>query len=105
MVIDPNNRLPSAGSTTARNRSTSGVDHGALEKKSNTEEKPSAPAGDSVMLSPEAQALKRLEAHIAASPEIDSNRVATIKRAIAEGNFEINVEHIAEKMLQQDSFL
>ena len=105
MVIDPNNRLTGASSNAARNRSTSGVDQGALEKKANTEDKSSMPASDSVMLSPEAQALKRLEAQINASPDIDNTRVAAIKRAIAEGNFKINVERIAEKMLQQDNFL
>jgi len=104
MVIDPNNRLPSAGSNPTRNRSASGVGQNNSGKVDQSAEKTSSPDGDSVMLSPEAQALKRLEAQINASPDIDSTRVAAIKRAIAEGNFEINVERIAEKMLQQDSF-
>lgn len=103
MVIDPNNRLPSAGSNTMRNRSASGVNQSNTGKSNNTVDKSATSEGDNVLLSQEAKALKRLEAQINASPDIDTGRVAAIKRAIAEGNFEINVERIAEKMLQQDS--
>jgi negative regulator of flagellin synthesis FlgM len=102
MVIDPNNRLPGAGSNPARSRSASGVNPQDVKRADSTEKKPAAES-DNVLLSAEAQALKRLEAHINASPDIDIGRVAAIKRAIAEGNFEINVQRIAEKMLQQDS--
>jgi negative regulator of flagellin synthesis FlgM len=103
MVIDPNNRLTNVSSNTARSRSASGLNQDSAGKADNAKEKPTASDGDSVLLSQEAQALKRLEAHINSSPDIDGARVAAIKRAIAEGKFEINVERIAEKMLQQDS--
>ncbi len=103
MVIDPNNRLPATSTNNARNKpagvvTTQGqTQSDSLEKNEN--------GTDNVQLSPEAQALKRLEAQINASPDIDIGRVAAIKRAIADGNFEINVERIAERMLQQDNLL
>ncbi|GAB1258138.1 flagellar biosynthesis anti-sigma factor FlgM [Aurantivibrio plasticivorans] len=103
MVIDPNNRLNAGGSQSARNKAATGVNPSANSKASS--EKSVSPETDSVQLSPEAMALKRLEAQINASPDIDTARVAAIKRAIAEGSFEINVERIAEKMLQNDNFL
>lgn len=100
MIIDPNNRLPTSSSNDARNKAA-GVDGSGSQAKSSTHGS-SGVEKDSVQLSPEAMALKRLEAQINASPDIDIGRVAAIKRAIAEGNFEINVERIAERMLQQD---
>ena len=103
MVIDPNNRLPATSSNSARNK-PAGIGTAQGQKQSDSLEKNEA-STDSVQLSPEAQALKRLEAQINASPDIDIGRVAAIKRAIAEGNFEINVERIAERMLQQDNLL
>jgi len=103
MIIDPNNRLPAAGSNSARSKTT-GVGSQSEQKHQAVAEKVDS-GSDSVHISPEAMALKRLAAHISASPDIDISRVAAIKRAIAEGNFEINVERIAERMLQQDNLL
>lgn len=103
MVIDPNNRLPAASSNSTRNKAAT-VPENDARPASAPADKVSAPEHDSVLLSPEAQALKRLEAQINASPDIDLGRVAAIKRAIAEGSFEINVERIAERMLAQDDF-
>ena len=103
MIIDPNNRLPAAGSNSARAKAT-GIGAQAEHKHSDSVEKGDS-SQDSVQLSPEALALKRLEAQINASPDIDTGRVTAIKRAIAQGNFEINVERIAERMLQQDNLL
>jgi len=103
MIIDPNNRLPAAGSNSARSKAA-GIGSQSEHKQAATVEKGES-SHDSVQLSPEAQALKRLEAQISASPDIDSGRVAAIKRAIAQGNFEVNVERIAERMLQHDNLL
>lgn len=103
MIIDPNNRLATGNSQSSRSKPSAGV-NGAGDNQRKASAESATSTQDSVKLSPEAQALKRLEAQISASPDIDSTRVAAIKRAIAEGNFEINVERIAERMLQQDSF-
>lgn len=103
MIIDPNNKLPTSGSNSTRSKAA-GIGSQTEQKQSSSLEKVDS-NHDRVQLSPEALALKRLEAQINASPDIDVGRVAAIKRAIAEGNFEINVERIAERMLQQDNLL
>lgn len=61
--------------------------------------------GDKVVLSQEAQTLGRLQAKINSSPDVDLEKVAEIRRAIAEGRFEINPERIAENMLNQEELL
>ena len=62
-------------------------------------------ASDHVVLSQEAQTLGRLKAKINSSPDVDLEKVAEIRRAIAEGRFEINPERIAENMLNQNELL
>ena len=62
-------------------------------------------ASDQVVLSQEAQTLGRLQAKINNSPDVDLEKVAEIRRAIAEGRFEINPERIAENMLNQNDLL
>ncbi|GAB1266401.1 flagellar biosynthesis anti-sigma factor FlgM [Aurantivibrio infirmus] len=104
MNIDPNNRVPAAGSDNPRNKAASQIDaRSSQQSKVKTES--NAAEQDKVDLSPEAQTLKSLEARIRASADIDGSRVAEIKRAIANGSFEINVERIAERLLQQEELL
>lgn len=102
MVIDPNNGL-NGTSSSVRNRNSSAIstDTGAAPAR-----KQSAPAtGDLVSLSGEAHTMNRLEAQIKASPDVNAERVAKIKEAIANGSFEINAERIAERMLSSDDLL
>ena len=106
MVIDSGNlnnlntRAKPSGST---------VDKGGTstdEGKSTTANPTSASASaDRVQLSREAQSLNRLEAQMAASPDVDMDKVAAIKAAITEGRFSINAERIAENLLRQDELL
>ncbi len=104
MIIEPNNRLPTGGPLNSGSKPTVDVESVNSRQKqgSQTVEKPSVDL-DSVNLSPEAKALKRLEAQMQNSPDIDNEKVAAIKKAIADGNFQINVERIVERMLVQDN--
>lgn len=104
MVIDTNNINSSGGAN--RSRSSAPV----VATPSN--KTPSAPAAkaepsskDNVVLSSEAQNLVRLQTKISNLPDVNMDRVAAIKQAIAEGRFEINPERIAENMLNQDELL
>lgn len=101
MVIDINNSINTNG---PRGRNT-GV--AASGDKTPVTEHPGKPANgkENVVLSQEAQNLNRLQAKISNMPDVDMNRVAAIKQAIAEGKFEINAERIAENMLNQDELL
>lgn len=61
--------------------------------------------GDQVVLSEQAQTLGRLQSKIDSAPDVNLDKVAEIRRAIAEGRFEINPERIAENMLNQNDLL
>ena len=105
MVIDTNNNINTSGPGNARGR-TSGVNP-TPDTPASAAAADKAPAGakDNVVLSPEAQNLHRLQAKISDMPDVDMERVAAIKKAIAEGKFEINAERIAENMLNQEELL
>lgn len=56
-------------------------------------------AADSVSLTDTAARLRRLESSLADLPEVDNERVATIKQAIADGSYQIDAGRIADKLL------
>ncbi len=104
MVIDTNNTLSTGGTGNGRNR-PGGISGQSEQTPSTTSSKAPATGKDNVVLSAEAQNLNRLQAKINDMPDVDLSRVAAIKKAIAEGKFEINAERIAENMLKQDELL
>lgn len=57
-----------------------------------------APAGEEVSLSPLSSKLQEIQANVSADV-VDTQRVAEIKQAIAEGRFKINPERIADGLL------
>lgn len=103
MVIDTNNINSSGGAN--RSRSSTPVAPNSPKTASTPAAKPEASPKDNVVLSSEAQNLVRLQTKINNLPDVDLDRVAAIKQAIAEGRFEINPERIAENMLNQDELL
>lgn len=62
-----------------------------------------ASAGDQVELSTQVQTLKKLEAQLTDLPDVDEERVAAIKSAIENGEYQINDQKIAEKLLSSDA--
>lgn len=52
-----------------------------------------------VQLSPLAAQLKDIEASLEATETVDSARVAEVKRAIADGRFEVNAEKVADRLI------
>ncbi|MBU3071144.1 flagellar biosynthesis anti-sigma factor FlgM [Aestuariicella sp. G3-2] len=98
MVIDSNNTNILSSGNSAKGRIDAGTGN-----KSNTAETPSQSVQKpEVSLSSQAQSLNQLESKIHATPDVDTQRVAEIKQALAEGTYEINPERIAERMLAQD---
>ena len=96
MVIDSNNNIPpSAGNT--RNR----VDTRPVESGPQAAGK-EAQATDDVSLSNQAKLLSKLESQMDTSPDVDTERVARIRQALAAGTYEIDAERVAERMLDQD---
>lgn len=102
MVINTNNGFNNAnqaGGTRERNN----IEGSGKQAPSNAPApEKGANGADKVVLSPEAKAFGKLSSAVASAPEVDSEKVANIKKAIAEGNFEVNPERIAAKMLNQD---
>ncbi len=100
MVIDSNNIQSTIG-----NRSR--TDTGASVKSSSTEKaevptQKSTEPQSQVSLSSEGKILSRLETNMQDIQAVDSDKVATIKKALEDGSYSINPERIAEKMLEQD---
>lgn len=62
-------------------------------------------AKDTFEPSTTAKALKKADAIIANSPDVDSERVANIKAAIADGSYEIDYQSVAKKLMGFESQL
>ena len=102
MNFDTSNNLGAIGAKNAKTR----LNAPSAEAKPNTASTPvKAESSDQVVLSQEAQTLGRLQSKINSSPDVNLDKVAEIKRAIAEGRFAINPERIAENMLNQEDLL
>lgn len=105
MVIDTNNINSNSASGT-RSRTTAPVTPNSTKTPTPAPAEAAASSSkDNVVLSSEAQNMVRLQAKISSLPDVNLDRVAAIKLAIAEGRFEINPERIAENMLKQDELL
>lgn len=105
MVIDTNN-INSGGTSGTRSRTSAPVTANSPKTPTPAPAEAAAPSSkDNVVLSSEAQNMVRLQAKISSLPDVNLDRVAAIKLAIAEGRFEINPERIAENMLKQDELL
>lgn len=63
-----------------------------------------APAarGENVNLSAQAKELKQFEQRLEDYPEVDDARVEQIRAALADGNYKIDAEKVAQKMLDMD---
>lgn len=61
-----------------------------------------ASTGDTVELTSSAKLLERLEKTLASLPDIDSSRVAAVKAQIENGEYQIDVEKIADALIRTD---
>ncbi len=59
--------------------------------------------GENVSLSDAAKQLAQLENSIKELPEVDASRVAQIKAKIDSGEYQVNSESLAQKMLDMDN--
>ncbi len=57
-------------------------------------------SGTSVSLGSTATQLGKMEASMANTPVVDTNKVAEIKQAISEGRFQINSSLVADRLIQ-----
>lgn len=73
----------------------------------NDASKPASTSGnavpsDTVKLTSSGQLLERLEKSLATLPDIDASRVDAVKNAIANGDYEIDAERIADTLIRMD---
>ena len=63
----------------------------------------SSPAAfsDRVEISPQSRDIKKIHEILAATPEMRTEKVAALKKAIGEGTYNVKAEDIADKMMQE----
>lgn len=64
-----------------------------------------AERADSIAITATAQGLKKAFESNSSDAVVDVDRVASIKKALAEGSYQINAERVAEKMIQQEKLM
>ena len=60
---------------------------------------------DSIEITAMAQGIKKAVESSSSATIVDVDRVATIKKALADGSYQINAERIAEKMIQYEKLM
>jgi negative regulator of flagellin synthesis FlgM len=90
MKIDPTLKIIPATTVATEERTRS-----ARQQPENT----GAQTRGNVQLSPLAAQLKDIEASLESTQTVDSARVSEVKRAIAEGRFEVNAEKVADRLI------
>ncbi|MEN7342606.1 MAG: flagellar biosynthesis anti-sigma factor FlgM [Pseudomonadota bacterium] len=76
----------------------------AAEKQSAGSTPESGPerSGETVELTDGAKLLQRVESELASAASVDTQRVSELKDAIANGNYQVDDQAIAEKLLRSD---
>lgn len=69
------------------------------------ENKSASSPNNDVKITDTASKLRQLEAKIASQPIVDTQKVESIKKAIADGTFRVNTTRTAEKMAEFESLL
>jgi negative regulator of flagellin synthesis FlgM len=59
---------------------------------------------DRVELSPQSQDMKKIHEILATTPEMRTEKVAELKKAIADGTYRVKTEDLADKMLKEMVF-
>lgn len=100
MVIDfnrPNGAAPTPA--TGRSNSVQSTERAAPQAPATSVQKSNAAAGENVQLSAEAQRLQQATEKMNQQPSVDSERVAAIKQAIADGSYQVDSQRVASKLL------
>lgn len=66
---------------------------------------PAKSSEDVVNISSQAASLKSLEGKMGKQPEVNQERVASIRKAIADGKYPVDAQKLAQKLLDMDSLL
>ena len=94
-----NNITGFPGSQAQQRAESSQVQVGRNEPSAKQQETGRPSTVDTVSLTDTASRLRQMENTLAQLPVVDNQRVEEIRRALAEGSFEIDPERVAEKMV------
>ncbi|MGB5626843.1 MAG: flagellar biosynthesis anti-sigma factor FlgM [Woeseiaceae bacterium] len=86
-------KVDEAGTSSKVSKDSTAPDKASVDARSAT---------DTVNLTSDAKLLERLDKTLAALPAVDSARVAEIKSAIENGDYQIDSDAIAEAMIRLD---
>ena len=75
------------------------------EAKQSSQDDGSSSAGDRVTLTDTASRLQNIEQQLNSASSIDSSRVAEVQSAISNGDYDVNADRIADKMLAFEDFM
>ncbi len=85
-----------------KNITSLSVGSGAASKTANTDKAaatPQSPAASTVKLSPLSSQLVSLQSQISTSSAFDTNKVEAIKRAISDGQFQVDAGKVANELI------
>lgn len=94
---------PSRLGEAAASRTTQIVQRDTSDARSASQQGPAAV--DAVSLTGEATRLKALEEKLLALPDTDTQRIESIRQAIADGRYRIDPQRIAERLLVFETML
>lgn len=108
MVIDFNRLNSTTPASTTRAGSTQGGKNEAADKAAGNEAASQKAAlagksGESVQLSSEAQQLQKTVDKLHDQPVVDTDRVAKLKQAVADGSYQVDSQRVASKLLNFES--
>jgi len=75
------------------------------EASQTSQDESSAATGDRVTLTNTASRLKNIEQQLNSSSSVDSARVAEVQSAISNGEYNVDADRIADKMLAFEDFM
>ena len=107
MVIDPKNNVNTQRSGDVAGPGNRQVAYTQQQPVAPpAQEKTGLPSHDTVVLSSQAKAMKILEEKIGKQSSVNREKVERVKAAIARGEYPINFERVAEKLLDyEDLFM
>lgn len=99
MAIDFSRLNGTSSPTSGRVGSAAHEKSAPAGKPLSNDTKTPSPQGDSVQLSPQAQQLQSLAGSMRELPEVDNDRVARLKQAIADGSYQVDNQRLASKLI------
>jgi negative regulator of flagellin synthesis FlgM len=77
----------------------------SLDKKESTQEaEGKSPSTDTVELSAQSKEMQKIYDMVQLAPDVRAEKVASLKKAIKEGSYEVDSEAVADKMIKDSIF-